>query len=113
MLIRAERDSLLKKNAKAKERLRDLAALRQEKVRLEQDLADVRKKYLESEKVLKLKQKDLLDAQKRNTNLSTTKNISLSKQCAQCKVKEKAKQELLERLNRAEKETLEIKNEKM
>ena len=83
---------MLKKNAKAKERLRDLAALRQEKVRLEQDLADVRKKYLESEKVLKLKQKDLIDAQKRNTNnLSTTKNTTISKQCAQCKVKEKAK----------------------
>ena len=83
---------MLKKNAKAKERLRDLAALRQEKVRLEQDLADVRKKYLESEKVLKLKQKDLVDAQKRNTNnLSTTKNTTISKQCAQYKVKEKAK----------------------
>lgn len=89
MLIRAERDSLLKKNAKAKERMRDLTALRQEKVKLEQDLADMRKKYQESEKVLKLKQKDLLDAQKRNS-LSASKSTA-NKQCAQCKVKEKAK----------------------
>ena len=62
MLIRAERDSLLKKNAKAKERLRDLTSLRQEKVKLEQDFADLKKKFLENEKVLKLKQKDLIDA---------------------------------------------------
>jgi len=34
-LIRAERDQLLKKNAKAKERLLDLSTLRQDKVRLE------------------------------------------------------------------------------
>lgn len=67
MLIRAERDSLIKKNAKAKERLRDLTVLRQEKVKLDQDFADLKKKLLETEKVLKIKHKDLLDAQKRNT----------------------------------------------
>ena len=79
MLIRAERDSLLKKNAKAKERLRDLTALRQEKVKLEQDFADLKKKFLENEKVLKLKQKDLIDAQKRK---SMSSSISSAKQCA-------------------------------
>ena len=79
MLIRAERDSLLKKNAKAKERLRDLTVLRQEKVRLEQDFADLKKKFLENEKVLKLKQKDLIDAQKRK---SMSSSISSAKQCA-------------------------------
>ena len=79
VLIRAERDSLLKKNAKAKERLRDLTVLRQEKVKLEQDFADLKKKFLENEKVLKLKQKDLIDAQKRK---SMSSNISSAKQCA-------------------------------
>ena len=79
VLIRAERDSLLKKNAKAKERLRDLTVLRQEKVRLEQDFADLKKKFLENEKVLKLKQKDLIDAQKRK---SMSSSISSAKQCA-------------------------------
>ena len=79
VLIRAERDSLLKKNAKAKERLRDLTALRQEKVKLEQDFADLKKKFLENEKVLKLKQKDLIDAQKRK---SMSSSISSAKQCA-------------------------------
>ena len=33
--------------------------------------------------------------------------------CSECKVKEKARLDLLEALNRAEKETLEVKNEKM
>ena len=61
-LIRAERDSLLKKNAQAKERLRDLNGLRKEKLKVEQELVDQKKKLAESENnimVLKLKQKDL------------------------------------------------------
>ena len=36
-----------------------------------------------------------------------------TKTCAECKVKEKSRQGLLEQLNRAERETLEAKNEKM
>ena len=56
---------MLKKNAKAKERLLDLTSLRQEKIKLEQELNDQKKKLTESEhttRVLKLKQKDLLEA---------------------------------------------------
>ena len=62
VLIRAERDSLLKKNAQAKERLRDLNGLRKEKLKVEQELTDQKKKLTEAENnimVLKLKQKDL------------------------------------------------------
>ena len=62
MLIRAERDSLLKKNAQAKERLRDLNGLRKDKLKVEQELTDQKKKLTEAENnimVLKLKQKDL------------------------------------------------------
>lgn len=33
--------------------------------------------------------------------------------CQECKVKEKARQELVAQLNKAERETLEVKNEKM
>ena len=57
----------MKKNAKANERLRDLAALRQDKVKVEQDLADLRKKFTEQERVLKLRQKDQMDKQRRNS----------------------------------------------
>ena len=58
VLIRAERDSLLKKNAQAKERLKDFTGLRKEKLKVEQELADQKKKLIEAENnimVLKLK----------------------------------------------------------
>ena len=74
----------------------------------------MKKKLLESEnniRVLKLKQKDLMDAQKK-TKASTLKPIG-KQQCMECKNKDKLKQELIDQLNKAERETLEVKNEKM
>ena len=113
-LIRSERDTLLKKNAKAKERLLDLTALRQEKVKLEQALEDVKKKAGEAEQSmsqLKQKNKELLEAQKRKVSAKT--QASSAKGCPDCKAKEKETQSLEIKLARAEKETLEVKNEKM
>ena len=52
-LIKAERDQLLKKNAKAKERLLDLQLLRTEKAKCDQELADCKKKLKECELSLK------------------------------------------------------------
>ena len=80
-------------------------------MKLEQELADAKKKHIEvsnSLKVLQLKNKDLMDAAKRKV----PKQVN-QKSCVECKNKEKARQDLLEQLNRAEKETLEVKNEKM
>ena len=80
-------------------------------MKLEQELIDAKKKHIEvsnSLKVLQLKNKDLMDAAKRKV----PKQVN-QKSCAECKNKDKARQDLLEQLNRAEKETLEVKNEKM
>ena len=52
-LIKSERDQLLKKNAKAKERLLDLDQLRKDKVHLEQTIQDISKQLKEKEEKIK------------------------------------------------------------
>ena len=52
-LIKSERDQLLKKNAKAKERLLDLEQLRKDKVQLEQTIQDISKSLKEKEEKIK------------------------------------------------------------
>lgn len=74
----------------------------------------MKKKATEAEsssRLLKQKNKELLEAQKRKTLKNGPAGAKNS--CNECKNKEKEKQNLLSKLNRAEKEALEVKNEKM
>ena len=69
-----------------------MTTLRQEKVKLEQELLDTKKKLLDFENSLrlqKLKHKEFVEAQKRKIP-KTTATVNL-KSCPECKVKEKAK----------------------
>lgn len=89
-------------------------------MKAEQQLADTKKKLTEAEssvRALRARQKELLDAQKRARPASsagkTTPAKAAPQSCAECKAKDKARQEMQEQLSKAEKEILEAKNEKM
>lgn len=104
-LIKSERDQLLKKYAKAKERLLDLEQLKKEKVQMEDRLKDMTNQLIE--KADKIKQ---LEA---NAEAARKSSDSTSIQCAQCKVHEKARTDLTLELSKAEKAILQARNEKM
>ena len=58
-LIKSERDQLLKKNAKAKERLLDLDNLRKEKLELQGTIAELQRQLKEkADKLKEFKQRD-------------------------------------------------------
>ena len=104
-LIKSERDQLLKKNAKAKERLLDLDNLRKERVTQEATIKDLQRQLKEkTDKIKEFKTKE-------KSGNKSTKNGLLD--CSQCKVHEKARADLALELSKSEKQTLEARNEKM
>ena len=104
-LIRAERDQLLKKYSKAKERLLDLDQLKKDKVELEFKLKDMTSQLIEKADKIK----ELTTAAEVVRKSSKSKPLD----CGQCKAHEQKKNELILELSKAEKAVLEIKNEKM